>query len=451
MVTHTMVRMGSDWELQDSDDADSVNDDDDDDLEITRVFSRNPRESRGKHFLDRLQNLSSLNSHSDTRKRPQPEDDSGYRRSEPSDHHDKRQRAASTEEQDRSIVVESDEDDQDMKEEFNDGEATYQKFKNRKKVGRKRASLRAQRAKAGKRAAKDSVVGRISRNEGGSSRAPPRQMRDYGDEVLSDDDLMEHTLPEFLQQRRSRFDERMNALKQAGLRIPPTFENVMFSDDERLEELKEKPDFPGLRPSGQYKDIQLPYSLGLIPAPIAQWLREYQVEGAAFLHELFVYQKGGILGDDMGLGKTVQVIAFLTAAYGKTGDERDSKRMRKIRRTGDDVWYPRTLIICPGTLIQNWKSELQRWGWWAVGVFHGDRKEEALQSAKTGRLEILITTYTTYRMNKDSINMVEWDCVVADECHQIKERKSETTISMNEVNALCRIGLTGTAIQNKYE
>jgi hypothetical protein len=51
MVTHTMVRMGSDWELQDSDDADSVNDDDDDDLEITRVFERNPRESRGKHFL----------------------------------------------------------------------------------------------------------------------------------------------------------------------------------------------------------------------------------------------------------------------------------------------------------------------------------------------------------------------------------------------------------------
>ena len=47
--------------------------------------------------------------------------------------------------------------------------------------------------------------------------------------------------------------------------------------------------------------------------------------------------------------------------------------------------------------------------------------------------------------------MIEWDCVIADECHKIKERKSGTTQSMNEINALCRIGLTGTAIQNKYE
>src|SRR5947208_16523103 len=113
----------------------------------------------------------------------------------------------------------------------------------------------------------------------------------------------------------------------------------------------------------------LPYSLGVLPAPIAQWLRDYQVDGVAFLHELFVYQKGGILGDDMGLGKTIQVIAFLTAAYGKTGDERDGKRMRKMRRNGSKAWYPRTLIICPGVLIQNWRSELERSGWWHVEVY----------------------------------------------------------------------------------
>ena len=31
------------------------------------------------------------------------------------------------------------------------------------------------------------------------------------------------------------------------------------------------------------------------------------------------------------------------------------------------------------------------------------------------------------------------------------ERKSDVTKAMNEINALCRIGLTGTALQNKYE
>lgn len=266
----------------------------------------------------------------------------------------------------------------------------------------------------------------------------------------SDDDLMEYNLPDYLQSRRVRFDQRTKEMKQAGLKLPPTYDDVDFSDDDRLEHLLEKPILPKQKPPAEYKDVQLPYSLGLIPAPIAQWLREYQIQGTAFLHKLFVYQNGGILGDDMGLGKTVQVIAFLTAAFGKTGDERDAKRMRKMRRQGSN-WYPRVLVICPGTLIENWKAELRTWGWWHVDVYHGETKEAALQAATSGRLEIMITTYTTYRVNKSAINMIEWDCVVADECHQIKRRSSEITQAMNEINALCRIGLTGTAIQNSYD
>jgi superfamily II DNA or RNA helicase len=66
-------------------------------------------------------------------------------------------------------------------------------------------------------------------------------------------------------------------------------------------------------------------------------------------------------------------------------------------------------------------------------------------------LEIMITTYTTYRNHESEINTIDWDCVVADECHQIKSKDAEITKAMNRVNALCRIGLTGTAIQNKYE
>lgn len=162
---------------------------------------------------------------------------------------------------------------------------------------------------------------------------------------------------------------------------------------------------------------------------------------------------GGILGDDMGLGKTVQVAAFLTAAFGKTGDERDNKRMRKMRRSPNKPWYPRILIVCPGSLIQNWKNELERWGWWHVDKYHGDvrEREAALQAAASGRLEVVVTTYNTYRNHMDKLNLIQWDCIVADECHQLKELTSATTQAMNQVNALCRIGLTGTAIQNKYE
>ncbi|CAL5872632.1 uncharacterized protein PFLUO_LOCUS6898 [Penicillium psychrofluorescens] len=339
------------------------------------------------------------------------------------------------------LLEDSDESD------FNDGASAYKKFKERKSLKRKQSLASTRKAKVKRE--EDVIVGRVPKQERSKPRAK-RTQKEYG-AVPSEDELMEHTLPNYLQRRRVQFDRKREHLQESGLKLPPSYTDIDFSDDERLEHLLERPAFRDQPPSREYKDITLPYSLGLIPAPIAQWLRQYQVEGVAFLHELFVYQKGGVLGDDMGLGKTIQVIAFLTAAYGKTGDERDAKRMRKMRRSANNAWYPRTLIVCPGSLIPNWRAEFARWGWWQVDAYHGDNKELALHAARSGRLEILITTYTTYMNNKDAVNMVEWDCVIADECHKIKERKSGTTQAMNEINALCRIGLTGTAIQNRYE
>ncbi|KAI0879147.1 P-loop containing nucleoside triphosphate hydrolase protein [Hypoxylon argillaceum] len=258
-------------------------------------------------------------------------------------------------------------------------------------------------------------------------------------------------LPAYFQKRRTAFDENCKILHEAGLRLPPNYSDVYFSDDERLEEIEEKPQFDpssGIKPCHPYKDIKI--AGGLIPASLAQYLRDYQIEGVQFLYDLFVHQRGGILGDDMGLGKTVQVAAFLTVAFGKTGDSRDAKRMRKYRRTKDD-WYPRALIVCPGSLIQNWKNELERWGWWVIDLFHGPKRDDVLGTARAGRLEVMITTYTTYKNSANEINMVPWDVVVADECHCIKDPAAGITRSMNLVNSLCRIGLTGTAIQNNYE
>ncbi|KAK1995753.1 SNF2 family domain-containing protein [Colletotrichum falcatum] len=260
--------------------------------------------------------------------------------------------------------------------------------------------------------------------------------------------------PDYLKDRRKAFDKNRETLHDAGLLLPPDYSDVVFSDhDGRLDTLERRPKFDDttkIKPCRPYQDVELEYSAGVIPAPIAQYLRDYQIVGVKFLHRLFVYQRGGLLGDDMGLGKTVQVVTFLTAAFGKTADERDGKRLKKMRDVSGR-WYPRVLIICPGSIIQNWKNELNRWGWWKVDVFHGPGKEDVLSTAKAGRTEIMITTYTTYKNHKSLVNTVKWDVVIADECHQMKERSSEVTKAMNDINALCRIGLTGTAIQNKYE
>jgi SNF2 family DNA or RNA helicase len=323
-----------------------------------------------------------------------------------------------------------------------DTKATYKNWKDRKTQKRKRAAAETNRIRAEKKskvAAAASIVGR---------KPPPKKDQRHGPTRFSTDSLAEDggaasaflddPIPDYVISRQ----QSLKKLHEAGLRYPPSYRDVDF--DECGAEEKPKLD----------KDIKLRESHGIIPGPIAQWLRGYQVEGVQFLHEKFVKQTGAILGDDMGLGKTIQVIAFLTAAFGKTGTDRDAKCMRKIRRFGKDRWYPRVLIVCPGTLMQNWEDELSKWGWWEVYRYHGsnvaDRKG-VLSAAAKGMLEIMITTYTTYRNHESEINTIDWDCVVADEVHQVKSRNAEITKAMNKINALCRIGLTGTAIQNKYE
>ena len=335
----------------------------------------------------------------------------------------------------------------------NQGKATFERMNKKKKpTTRKRAAEGSRKSRAKRVKRGDDETGHGSEDGDGKKKSSKKKAKEYGDELTDDDeDLMEWTLPDYVQERRRVFDERAQRLRTGGLNLPPTWDDVEFSDDDRIHDLREKPDLKHLKPCAVYKDIPLPYSLGLVPAPIARWLRDYQVKGVGFLHEMFVYQKGGILGDDMGLGKTIQVIAFLTAAYGKTGDERDDKRLRKARKVRGK-WYPRTLIICPGTLMENWMEELRRWGWWHCDKFHhtGDR-DGVIEAAQAGFLEIVITTYTTYKNHEDQINEVAWDCVIADEFHSMKNRRGATAKAMNNINALCRIGLSGTAIQNNYE
>lgn len=321
----------------------------------------------------------------------------------------------------------------------------YEKFMQSKK--RKRAKGRVSKAK--KSAGATSSKGKGKK---GSFPDTPQGDDDDDDEFLDGEELVRELVPEHVRERRSLFEENRKELSEAGLKLPPTYMDVDFSDDERNpEELERRPKFDDIEPCRPYETINLDISGGEIPASIAQYLRDYQVEGVQFLHYHFVYQTGCVLGDDMGLGKTVQVAAFLVAAFGKTGDERDAKRLRKMTRDGHRKWYPRILIICPGSLIENWKNELNRWGWWKIALYHGPGKKDALKSAENNSLEVMITTYETYRHDEQKVNLIEWDAVIADECHKIKDPRSQITMAMNNVNALCRIGLTGTAIQNKYE
>ena len=47
--------------------------------------------------------------------------------------------------------------------------------------------------------------------------------------------------------------------------------------------------------------------------------------------------------------------------------------------------------------MYNWKEELETWGHFKTGLFHGNTKEETLQRALRGRLDVVLTTYETMR------------------------------------------------------
>ncbi|KAF2263594.1 hypothetical protein CC78DRAFT_568920 [Lojkania enalia] len=348
----------------------------------------------------------------------------------------------------------SEESSQESEVEWSDWDPTaaYREFKERKTLKRKRVAAETSRIRAEKKfkaAVATSIIGRRLQQKKLKRYSENKALIGLSTASESDENkvtYLDDPAPTYIEARK----RKLRRLREVGLRYPPNIDDIDFSD----EGTEEKPVLhPDIRTQRVHRDIKLHESGGIIPAPIAQWLRDYQIDGVKFLHERFVRQTGALLGDDMGLGKTIQVIAFLTTAFGKSGTRSDAKLMRKVRRMGDGRWYPRILIVCPGTIMRNWEDELEKWGWWQVCRYHGspDERKAVLEAAKKGMAEITITTYATYRSNEGQINTIEWDCVIADECHQIKNKDAAVTKAMNKVNALCRIGLTGTAIQNKYE
>ncbi|KAH9510325.1 DNA excision repair protein ERCC-6-like 2 [Bulinus truncatus] len=189
-----------------------------------------------------------------------------------------------------------------------------------------------------------------------------------------------------------------------------------------------------------------------IPAPLNQYLRDYQREGIQFLYEHYINKTGAILADDMGLGKTIQVIGFLSAVLGKQGNQNDTLKMvpefikRMYNYVPDNLPINKChpfLIIGPSAVLYNWLDELNTWGFFMASKFHGADKDTCLSDLKKGKLEIVLTTFETYRDNADLLNKLRWEAVFVDEVHKIKVTKA-----LRFMSTPCRFGLTGTALQN---
>lgn len=202
-----------------------------------------------------------------------------------------------------------------------------------------------------------------------------------------------------------------------------------------------------------------------IPETIFTKLFDYQKVGVQWLWELHCQKVGGIIGDEMGLGKTIQVLAFLGALHFSN-------------------LYKPSIIVCPVTLLRQWKREAQKWyPAFRVEILHdsahdtttrkkqvesdeSDYESESEVRVNSSRRNnkkwdtlinrvlksdsgLLITTYEQLRLLGEKLLDIGWGYAVLDEGHRIRNPNAEVTLVCKQLHTVHRIIMTGAPIQNK--
>ncbi len=164
-----------------------------------------------------------------------------------------------------------------------------------------------------------------------------------------------------------------------------------------------------------YKGLPTPS----LPDDVDAALRDYQLEGVAWLHFLRKVQLGALLADDMGLGKTLQTLC----AMGK-----------------------KTLVVAPTSVMQNWASEASKFRpGLTVHTYHGSSR------SLEPHADVTLTTYAVLRLDIDALSKTSWDMVVLDESQAIKNPDSQVARAAYRLNAPFRVALTGTPVENRLE
>jgi len=177
---------------------------------------------------------------------------------------------------------------------------------------------------------------------------------------------------------------------------------------------------------------------------LSKHLRDHQREGIKFLYECVMGMRnfdgqGAILADEMGLGKTLQTIALLWTLLKQNPIHEDAPVIKKA------------LIVCPATLINNWKKEFRKWlGNERIGVFVVDNTKTRLSDFTKGKsYSVMIIGYEKLRNVQDELKKGSGiDIVIADEGHRLKTEKNKSAKAIKALNTTRRVILSGTPIQN---
>ncbi len=151
----------------------------------------------------------------------------------------------------------------------------------------------------------------------------------------------------------------------------------------------------------------------------------YQIEGVEFAS----FKEGAIIADEMGLGKTIQAIA--TALVKK-----------------NLFHFSKTLIICPASLKDQWKREIEKYSDEKALIVDGlpDERHKIYKSAKE---YFLIINYETVLRDVVELNKSNIDFIILDEAQRIKNYETLTAQSIKAINKKHALVITGTPIENR--
>lgn len=170
-----------------------------------------------------------------------------------------------------------------------------------------------------------------------------------------------------------------------------------------------------------------------VPEQIQATLRSYQTEGIHWLERLRKMHLNGILADDMGLGKTLQAIIAITQS-----------KLEKGKGC--------SLIVCPTSLVYNWKEEFRKFNpEFKAVIIDGVPSHRRRQLATLSDYDVAITSYNLLQKDIDVYKDFVFDYVVLDEAHHIKNRTTRNAKSVKMIRSGHRLILTGTPIENSLE
>ena len=171
-----------------------------------------------------------------------------------------------------------------------------------------------------------------------------------------------------------------------------------------------------------------------VPRGMQAALRPYQVEGFHWLAFLWRHRLGGILADDMGLGKTLQTLALIA----------------HTRESEVDASTDPFLILAPTSVVSNWAVEAARFtpGLKVVVITETSAKSGRSLAGQCAGADLVITSYTLFRLDYDAYEQVPWAGLVLDEAQFAKNHESKLYHYARRLPARFTLAITGTPLEN---